>query len=64
MEDKQLRIQINHKSKKRGNPELYNLAVDIAETVNLAEQMPETVEDMTLVLMQAEKTDWQIMRNK
>ena len=37
---RKLRIQIDPKSKERGDPELYNLADDLPESNNLALQMP------------------------
>ena len=49
-----LRIQIDPKSKERGDPELYNLADDLPESNNLALQMPKKVKQMTQILFQSE----------
>ena len=49
-----LRIQIDQKSKERCAPELYNLDDDLAESNNLALQMPEKVKQMSQILFQSE----------
>jgi arylsulfatase A len=54
MGDIKLRIQIDNKTKERQQPELYDLADDISEANNLAAQMPEVVEEMTKIMLQAE----------
>ena len=55
-----LRIQIDQKSKERGDPELYNLANDLSESNNLAFQMPKKVKQMTQILFQSEAEQLQI----
>jgi arylsulfatase A-like enzyme len=52
--DLKLRMQIDHKTKERKAPELYHLAEDISERNNLASQMPEVVEQMTKIMLNAE----------
>ena len=54
MDNWKLRIQIDNKSKTRGNPELYNLDKDLSESNNLADQMPDKVAQMSKILFQAE----------
>lgn len=54
MDNMKLRIKIDNKTKERAQPELYNLAEDISESNNLASQMPEVVEQMTKIMMEAE----------
>lgn len=52
--DLKLRMQFDNKTKERKAPELYHLAEDISERNNLASQMPEAVEQMTKIMLNAE----------
>jgi hypothetical protein len=47
-------MQFDNKTKERKAPELYHLAEDISERNNLASQMPEAVEQMTKIMLNAE----------
>ena len=59
-----LRIQIDPKSKERGDPELYNLADDLSESNNLALQMPKKVKQMTQILFQSEAEQLQTVEKE
>lgn len=59
-----LRIQIDPKSKERGDPELYNLADDLPESNNLALQMPKKVKQMTQILFQSEAEQLQTVEKE
>lgn len=54
MGDMKLRIKLDNKTKERGQSELFNLSEDISESNNLAAKMPEVVEEMTKIMLQAE----------